>query len=245
MKAPGKQVTDASGEDLLRVFHYQNRRLLNVFIDRSIWFMKGLEALAADDLAAIRRFNPGLPPGAGEQEMRCAYTYASAVFCVSAFESFLLTSYHNHVAVWYAWKKTYPPNFDAWLKKRGGDPATGLKSLSFSSFTQADDWFSDIFGAACFKQALPDEEAYKKLKTAFEDLSDKRNGILHRGGEKKHGEFITITHEELSLARKALESFGAKLSDWSLNWWLARKEEDSTFSQALDRMARNDPPTEA
>lgn len=234
-----------SGEDLLRLFAHQNRKLLHVFVDRSMWFMKGLEALSADDLAAIRRFNPRLPPGAGDREMRCAYTYAAAVFCVSAFESFLLISYHNHVAVWHAWKNSYPSKFDVWLKKRGGgDPVAGLKSLSFSSFSQAEDWFSDVFGPSCFQQAMGDAAAYAGLKSAFEELADKRNGILHRGGEKKKGEFISVSPEELALAYKALESFGAKLSDWSLKWWLARKAEDSGLSLALDQLVGNGPPSE-
>lgn len=99
-----------------------------------------------------------------------------------------------------------------------GSLSDELRSLSMTNFSQAEKWLEEIYGDDFLIPAAGGAD-WSKLRQQLEELSGKRNGILHRGGETKAGRFIEVDMDMLNGLRVRAERFGNSLGPWLVDWW--------------------------
>jgi hypothetical protein len=169
--------------------------------------------------------------------MYVAYTYASLVFYVSAIESFLLLIYANSVVLLFNWKGIIPDKLRVSLenKKQKRDLRSineELRTLSHVNLIEADKWLSEIYGIPFFDTVLGNAE-FKEFRIRFDDLSSKRNDIVHRGGENKKGKYTDVNFDELDLFHADAEKFGKKTAQFLYQWWVGRFQENPDLVKAV------------
>jgi hypothetical protein len=235
---PNRQNIPMTPEIALRALFVENNlKTYLVLLDRAAWFWKGHQVLSMDKMVAIRRLHPKFPMMDAAKPLNVAYSYANAVFLVSAIETFILLTYTNSVVLFYRWKGAIPGSLSRSLEKKKQFRSLGpikeeLRSLSIGNIAQAEQWFVEIYGDDFLGKSFGISD-YKKFQIKFNDLISKRNSIVHRGGESKEGIFIELCFEELNAFRVEAEKFGKQVANSVLDWWLKQLRRDATLKGAV------------
>lgn len=215
-------------------------KIFLIMLDRSMCFSPAYEAIISNNMLQLTTQNPSLigKEKELEQPLTIAFGYAQIIFLCMAIELCLLQHYVNSVGLFLGLKRgTYDAltslrkwvesrknvkTWERWLQLNPTQQMKILKEMSFSNLSTSQEFFSDIYGEDCFKCALS-TEGYSSLQIAYQELQEKRNGILHRGGEFKDGRCIDVSAPDISLTydfSKTVRDHVLRLSTWCREWWM-------------------------
>jgi hypothetical protein len=213
--------------DLSKLFNHM-KKTSDVMFDRSMWFAPIYKTLMADNFRALCQSYTELAEKENQvdEPVRYALGYSQTVFLGTAIELTLLHLYINSLSIFQrifsgdlSSLKHFPRNLLSISPIQLFDE---LKKLSFSDISKTQNKFSDIYGENCFLIAWT-PQVYASIAEEVRKLQDRRNGIVHRGGEYQDGRMIEVSKDEiqqtLTSARRLRVHF-ANLSDWCLSWWL-------------------------
>jgi len=211
-----------------------------VMLDRSMWFYPSYEALIANNSEALVSHEPKLK---GQEKsflppLTFAFGYAQTIFLCTAIEICLLHHYTNSVYIyatyahgnidglsklnnWVANRRDFQ-GWHSWKKLDADQRLKLMKEMSFSSLSVANDFFADIYGNNPLRQALT-EDRYKVFLNKFQNMQERRNGIIHRGGELKDGSNIEVTKSDIKAIFETAKSFRdnmLRFSEWCRYWWI-------------------------
>ena len=226
-------------ERQIEYVYEQMDKTLHIMMDRSIWFYPTYKTIKRNEFEALIKCEPRLKGKANSfsKPLQISFGYAQIIFLCTAVELTLLNHYHNSIYFFiynkgninnlYKLKQWIESHKDVkewqkWIEFNGDKKSKNLKEMSFSNLSVANDFLSEIYGNNFLKIAIG-KENYKKFVLLLEKLQEKRNGIVHRGGEFKNGEQIYISESDMQINFETAQFFVnnlLKFSKWSQKWWL-------------------------
>ncbi len=232
----------ADNKKIIQEVYASMNKTLHIMIDRSMWFHPSYESLASNNFETLTNHERRL---LGKEAIFCkpltiSFGYAQIIFLCTAVEIFFLQHYMNSIYFYTTinsgdinklhnlkqWitsgRKT--PDWNKWIKLNANKRGKDMKGMSFSNLSVANSYFEEIYGKACVKEVIGQKE-YKKFLKQFENMQDKRNGIIHRGGELKDGTMINIVQSDMKEVFETSKIFQEnliKFSNWCQNWWISK-----------------------